>query len=183
MNESAQDIEQRLPDENETPNGTFNGSPGPQLEKRNRPYVCNHKPCNRKNFSNKSGLERHKREVHSSQNFTCPIRSCDRSKKGFHRRHNLGEHQKRVHGIRSSNSPRALSINSEELSESEESTPSPPYEIEAEGASQDIKITDVMPTCREDLKIKLRGLRAMREKIDRDIKSMERVLRIMGGER
>lgn len=178
----VQDTEQTFPNGNETLNDTIDGSSGPKPDKHNHPYVCSHRSCNRKNFSNNSGLGRHKREVHSSQNFTCPIRSCDRSKKGFHRRHNLRQHQQRVHGFRSSNSPRAPTINSEEFSESEESTPSPPYEIEAEGASQGIKVTDAMPTSREDLKIKLRDLQAMREKIDRDIKSMERVLRIMGGE-
>jgi hypothetical protein len=180
--ESAQDTEQTFPGGNKTLNGTIHSSSGPQLDKHNRPYVCSHKSCNRKNFSNKSGLERHKREVHSSQNFICPIRSCDRSKKGFHRRHNLREHQKRVHGFRSSNSPQAPSINSEEFSESEESNSSPPYEIEAKGASQDIKVTDAMSATRKDCKIKLQDLRARREKLDGDIKFMEGVMSMMGGE-
>jgi hypothetical protein len=73
-------------------------------------------------------------------------------------------------------------MNLEELSESEESTSNPPYEIDAKGASQDIEVTDAMPTSREDFKIKLRELRARREKLDGDIMSMERVLSIMGCE-
>ncbi|OBT89121.1 hypothetical protein VE02_01995 [Pseudogymnoascus sp. 03VT05] len=180
--ESAQDTKPTLPNGNETLNGTIDGSSRPKTDKHNRPYICSHWSCSGKNFSNKSGLERHKREVHSSQIFTCPIRSCDRSKKGFHRRHNLREHQKRVHGFRSYNSPRAPSINSEELSESEESTPSSPYEMEANGANRDITVTDAMPTTREDFKIKLQDLRARRKKHDGDIKSIERALSIMGDE-
>lgn len=180
--ESVEDAEQTFPDENDALNGTFNGSPGPKLDKNNWPYVCNHKSCNRKNFSNKSGLERHKREVHSSQHFTCPVPSCSRSKKGFHRRYNLITHQRRVHGSQSSNSPQGPYNNLGDLLEGEETTPSPPYEMEPKEANRDIGVADAELNTREGFKIKLRGLRAMRAELNADIKSMERALSIMGGE-
>ncbi|KFZ08718.1 hypothetical protein V502_09197 [Pseudogymnoascus sp. VKM F-4520 (FW-2644)] len=180
--ESVQDTEKTFADENETINDTIRGSLGPKPNRHNSSYVCDHKSCSRKGFSNKSGLERHKREVHSSQHFTCPVPSCSRSKKGFHRRYNLFEHQRRVHSSRSSNPPRAPDINSDDLFGSEETTPSPAYEIETEGENRDIGGTHSGPNTREGLKIELRGLRAIREELNRDIKSMERVLGIMGGE-
>lgn len=66
--------------------------------------------------------------------------------------------------------------------ESEETTPSPPYEAEVKDANRDVGVTDSRPNTREALKIKLRGLRAIREELNEDIKSIERVLGIMGGE-
>lgn len=180
--ESVQDTEQTFADDNETLNGTIHVAPGPKLDKHNYTYVCSHKSCNRKSFSNKSGLERHKREVHGSQNFTCPIPSCDRSKKGFNRRYNLFKHWRRVHRSQSFNSPRAPYNNPEDLFDGKETTPSPAYEIEAEGENRDIGGTDSEPNTREGLKTKLRGLRAIREELNEDIKSMERVLGIMSGE-
>lgn len=180
--ESVQDTEKTFADENETVNDTILGFLGPKLDNHNSSYVCNHKSCNRKSFSNKSGLERHKREVHSSQHFTCPVPSCDRSKKGFNRRYNLFKHRRRVHGSQSSNSPRAPYDNPEDLFDSEGTTPSPTYEIEAKGANRDIGGTDSGPNTREGLKIELRDLQAMQKEINKDIKSIERVLGIMGGE-
>jgi hypothetical protein len=81
-----------------------------------RPYKCEYPNCTAPAFGDAGGLFRHKREVHRRGNstsetdanngkdggiteFFCPEPSCLRSQKGFPRRWNLMEHQKRVHHI------------------------------------------------------------------------------------
>ncbi|OBT83800.1 hypothetical protein VE02_08665 [Pseudogymnoascus sp. 03VT05] len=180
--ESIQDIEQTVTDGNEPPSGTTQGSFGPRLDRHNHPYVCNHQSCNRKSFSNKSGLERHKREVHSLQQFKCPVPSCSRSKAGFHRRYNLDMHQRRVHGYQSqsSNSPPGLYNNLEDSEEGEEIILRPPRDL-------DVGLTNAMPQdgalkTQERFERKLWRLTVMRDELDEDIKSMERASLIMGSE-
>ncbi|KFY15645.1 hypothetical protein V492_01842 [Pseudogymnoascus sp. VKM F-4246] len=176
--QSVQVAEPAFPTGNETLNRAIHG-PGPNPDQNNHPYVCIRQSCNSKSFSNKSGLERHKREVHSSQQFKCPILSCHRSKRGFHRRYNLSEHQRRVHGSQSSNFPASCS-NSEDVFESEGTT-SPECEVDAKEENRDMEITDAGSNTREEVMSKLRDLRTIREELNEDIKSMERVLSIMGG--
>src|ERR1700730_7089371 len=65
-------------------------------DKHTRPYSCHHASCNGKNFGDKGGFERHKREVHGSKVYKCPVLYC---KRGFKRRYNLVRHQMRAHGV------------------------------------------------------------------------------------
>lgn len=156
-------------------------------DKHIRPYVCNHTSCNRKSFSDKGGLERHKREVHSSQAYICPVWSCKRNKKGFHRRYNLFEHQKRAHNLQSSSFLQARSNNLDGQSEGEEITPRPQYRIDAEGLNEgkggpmgDIR-GDASLNSEKDIRTKLQDLRILRAELDDDIGSLERALSIVGG--
>jgi hypothetical protein len=156
-------------------------------DKHTRPYICSHASCRRKSFGDKGGLDRHKREVHGSQVYKCPVPNCKRSKQGFPRSYNLFEHQKRVHGLQSSGLPQARSNTSEELSDDEGMSPTTHYLIEADGANavefEPIGETrgDTNSRAQEEFMTKLRELRSKRAKLDKDIRSMERTLRIMAG--
>ncbi|RDW63379.1 hypothetical protein BP6252_10924 [Coleophoma cylindrospora] len=155
-------------------------------DKHFRPYICTHPSCNHQNFGNKGGLDRHTREVHGSQSYTCPVLSCKRHKRAFHRRYNLVEHQRRAHGIRPPTHPKAPSERSEELSESEDSTPRPQHESNGESADggDDVAIVEMSvdgALSSEDIRMKLRDLRNSRVKLDKAIRTMERALRIMDG--
>ena len=68
------------------------------MEKHTRPYTCEDPQCNGRTFGNKAGLQRHEREKHSSEKFSCPVRSCPRSSRGFGRKRNLDLHISRRHG-------------------------------------------------------------------------------------
>jgi len=67
------------------------------MDKHERPYKCLEKSCHNKTFSDKAGLRRHHRSVHSKPLFICPTASCRRHINGFARKDNLLEHQKRAH--------------------------------------------------------------------------------------
>ncbi|CZR52082.1 uncharacterized protein PAC_01959 [Phialocephala subalpina] len=66
-------------------------------------YICQVPNCKHTHFGNKGGLDRHNREVHGSQAHFCPITSCKRHVRGFPRKYNLSEHQKRCHSSQSPN--------------------------------------------------------------------------------
>ena len=156
-------------------------------DKHLRPYKCHYVSCNHKSFGDKGGLDRHKREVHGSQVYTCPILSCKRNKKGFHRRYNLLEHQKRAHGSQPSRLLRACSDTLDELSEGEGRTQTPQCEIGGETldggevGSADTMRGESNVSSPQDLRMKLRDLRIMRAELDEDIRTVERALSIMGG--
>ena len=65
--------------------------------KHNKSYICPVPNCKHTRFGDKGGLDRHNREVHGSQTHCCPITSCKRHVRGFPRKYNLFEHQKRCH--------------------------------------------------------------------------------------
>ncbi|KAF7508332.1 hypothetical protein GJ744_009323 [Endocarpon pusillum] len=71
--------------------------------KHGKPYICQVPDCKHTRFGDKSGLDRHNREVHGSQTHCCPITSCNRHVRGFARKHNLSEHLKRCHSPESPN--------------------------------------------------------------------------------
>ena len=68
------------------------------VDKHTRPYKCPLSGCKVKDFSNAGDLRRHRREVHTSPAFTCPIDTCKRHRKGFGRKDSLVQHLKRTHG-------------------------------------------------------------------------------------
>ncbi|KFY01470.1 hypothetical protein V490_00902 [Pseudogymnoascus sp. VKM F-3557] len=176
--ESIKEINPTSTDGNNPPNGITHNSPRPKPAQHNHPYVCTQKSCARKPFSNKSGLERHKREVHSPQQFKCPFPSCSRSKAGFHRRYNLDMHQRRVHGSQSSsNSPPGLYNNSEDSEEGDETTLRSPHD--RHGSTDAMLQDDAALKTKGGVDRKLQRLRLMRDELDEDIKLMERASRIM----
>lgn len=91
------------------------------MDRHTRPYKCDMPNCIAPPFGDAGGLFRHRREVHrrNSSNVQigdgkdsntngdtdlviehfCPEESCQRSLKGFPRRWNLREHQRRVHQV------------------------------------------------------------------------------------
>lgn len=76
------------------------------MDRHTRPYRCDRPGCEAPAFGDIGGLFRHQREVHKSREgdrpFTehfCPDGSCERHTRGFPRRWNLLEHQRRIHGI------------------------------------------------------------------------------------
>ena len=71
--------------------------------KHSKPYICQVPNCKHTRFGDKSGLDRHNREVHGSQTHCCPITSCKRHVRGFPRKYNLFEHQKRCQSSQSLN--------------------------------------------------------------------------------
>ena len=71
--------------------------------KHSKSYICQVLNCKHPCFRDKGGLDRHDREVHGSQTYCCPIASCKRHVRGFSRKYNLFEHQKRCHSSQSPN--------------------------------------------------------------------------------
>jgi hypothetical protein len=76
----------------------------------------------------------------------------------------------------------------DEVSEGDESTPTPEREIGAEAMDEgEVESAvemrgDVTMNSRQDIRAKLRALLKMRAELDEDIRSMERAVSIMGGE-
>lgn len=110
--------------------------------------------------------------------YRCPVRTCKRHHKGFPRKYNLFEHQKRIH------QQQAIALQAptqapHELSEDVQ-------ELGSDGAGCDTSTT--MTDCsssnpttgEEELKVKLRNLRAVRTELDTDILTLERALGIIG---
>ncbi|KAI9804241.1 MAG: hypothetical protein M1833_007048 [Piccolia ochrophora] len=76
------------------------------MDRHFRPYKCDRAGCDAPAFGDAGGLFRHQREVHKTRDgdrpiteYMCPELRCERHKRGFPRRWNLMEHQRRVHGL------------------------------------------------------------------------------------
>ncbi|KAI9801974.1 MAG: hypothetical protein M1825_003029 [Sarcosagium campestre] len=76
------------------------------MDRHTRPYKCDRTGCDAPAFGDAGGLFRHQREVHKTRDddrpiteYICPIASCPRNTRGFPRRWNLVEHQRRVHRL------------------------------------------------------------------------------------
>src|SRR6266536_2622667 len=145
-------------------------------DKHTRPYICDQYSCSNKSFGDKAGLQRHKQEVHGSEtdHHFCLFSSCNRNKRGFPRKYNLLEHQKRRHGMQF----RKVSRSGMGLSETaslragsagidcrsgEGGEGFSPAESRSYGEGDE--------TTNQDLRVKLQSLRVMRAKIDKDIAS------------
>lgn len=147
-------------------------------DKHNRPYTCSHTACNGQTFADKGGLQRHERERHGSETYTCPILSCKRNKKGFPRQNNLIAHQITYNHLPSSNlsvintsRSRGIERSSQELQHEdsfEELTD------RGEDARKDQNIRSV-----RDIRRTLQDLRAKRAKIESQIMSLENSLDLM----
>ncbi|RSL92103.1 hypothetical protein CEP52_013996 [Fusarium oligoseptatum] len=142
-----------------------------QEENQNTQQRCLHSSCTNKSFRDKGSLDRHMREVHSSQAFFCPIVSCRRHKRGFNRRYNLLDHQKRRHGQNVEGRFRTF------REEDDTSEPS------LDGPAKSLGIRQNEDTTNEEgLLAKLESLRAMRAEIDGDIKALEKALSIISND-
>ena len=70
----------------------------PSPKKRNRNLTCYDPACNNRTFADEPNLNRHQREVHGQAQYHCPVETCERHLRGFKRRDNCINHQKRSHG-------------------------------------------------------------------------------------
>jgi hypothetical protein len=96
------------------------------MDKHTRPYICNNSVCNSPKFSDKAGLQRHKREKHSGVKFMCPWVECPRYRKGFARRIHLESHLGTRHGSSSASTEQPYAEQSDQVggdSQSQQSIP------------------------------------------------------------
>ncbi|KAI9752577.1 MAG: hypothetical protein M4579_005575 [Chaenotheca gracillima] len=164
------------------------------LDRHNRPYKCTREGCSAAPFGDAGGLYRHQREVHKTQEgdrpiteFLCPEKGCDRHVRGFPRRWNLIEHQRRVHGldkeeagdesrvikrfkrVKSELSSPTDTVKSDETSERQSTT----VNQSLTGLSQPRSPVD---TVRREvligLRAELRKMEYQRSRMDRDIEAM-----------
>ncbi|CAG8956742.1 hypothetical protein HYFRA_00012286 [Hymenoscyphus fraxineus] len=131
-----------------------------------RPYVCSVQGCKHPQFGDKGGLDRHTREVHGSKTYCCPITTCKRHTRGFPRKYNLFEHQKRCH---SGTSPGPMSSNLVRNSRVEDTQNGDRTSFSSELAIGGGRIRE-----------KLERLYALRMEIDGDIETLKRAVDIMG---
>lgn len=138
--------------------------------------------CDVRPFGDKAGLARHYREVHSSKVYYCPFRSCYRHKNGFARRYNLLQHQTHCHGdnplSRLRKSSESLLEHDDELTELGRS---PSEEIDRDSETQSVVEASSAHSGAEDrLERKLRDLKAKRDRLNREIATLERAQALVG---
>ncbi|PVH69910.1 hypothetical protein DL98DRAFT_152489 [Cadophora sp. DSE1049] len=147
-------------------------------EKHTKPYTCSVPNCKHPHFGDKGGLDRHTHEVHGSQSLCCPINTCKRHIRGFHRKYNLLEHQKKCYpglstGMTLSSIPRQQTYIAEAMSAAQERG--------AEGSSPEMMAGDGrLGTSGGRLREELGRLYAQRKKIDGAIEGLERALEYLG---
>jgi len=152
-------------------------------EKHSKPYICQVPNCKHPRFGDKGGLDRHRREVHGSKTYCCPNASCKRHTKGFPRKYNLFEHQKRCHPTTSASMQRSLNrthfdgVVPEELGRGDEEPSSPEMTITG----------DVARFGSGKLQERLERLCALRVEfksniveLDGDIEALKRTLDVFG---
>jgi hypothetical protein len=150
--------------------------------KHNKPYTCNVLGCKHPRFGDKGGLDRHKREVHGDKRHCCPVPSCKRHIKGFPRKYNLFEHQKRCHPGQSPNSALAVIRTSAARINLEGEGMEEVQVQDEEASSPEMTITsDLTITGSGKVQEKLRDLLALRAEIDLDIEALKRALNILEG--
>lgn len=142
-------------------------------DKHKKPYLCAVPGCRHPRFGDKGGLDRHKREVHGSKIYRCPITSCKGNTKGFARKYNLFEHQKRCHpGLPIRTSRQSAVVEREGLEEAQDR--------DVEASSPDtMGVGDVPASGSRRLHEKIRALEALRIEIDRDIETLKRTVDIL----
>lgn len=137
--------------------------------------------CKHPYFGDKGGLDRHKREVHGSKTYCCPITSCKRHARGFPRKYNLSEHQKRCHPDQSLNAAIA-SIQRSPNRTIFDRTEKEKLQIgDDEASSPEMEINTGVGKARDGrLREKLERLCALRTEIDGDIEALKRALDVLG---
>jgi len=149
-------------------------------DKHTKPFACVVPGCKHPRFGDKGGLDRHKREVHGPKTYCCAIPTCKRHTKGFPRKYNLFEHQKRCHPGQSLNPALAL-IRTSQNRTSFDNEGAEEAEYGDEEASS-LEVTATWDTARASggrLQEKLENLYALRVEIDSDIEALKRVADIL----
>ena len=146
-----------------------------------KPYACQVPACKHPYFGDKGGLDRHKREVHGSTTYCCPVTSCKRNIKGFARKYNLLEHQKRCHPGKLPNTQPALIQRSRNHASLDREGPEGSQCSDGEVSSSEMTIIEgVARTSGGRLREELERLYMRRVKLDSDIATLKRTLDILG---
>jgi len=155
------------------------------MDKHTRPYKCTISGCTVKDFSNLGDLRRHRREVHSSPSFICPVVTCNRHRRGFGRRDNLTQHLKRTHTVDPTGAALASNAIGDEkggISTTSNGECSMASDNE-QSAAEEVDTMGSKPADKMSLIAKLRELQASKEKsmtkFDDDIAALERVISFM----
>jgi len=150
-------------------------------DKHSKPYTCPVPGCKHPRFGDKGGLDRHKREVHGgSQSYCCPITSCKRNTKGFPRKYNLFEHQKRCHPGQPPNTSMLLTRTARSRTNSHrQGTEDAGYGDEETSSLGRLEYGDVVGNGGGGLQEKLERLRAQRAELDKDIEAVERIMTLV----
>ena len=142
-------------------------------DKHSKPYTCSVPACRHPRFGDKGGLDRHAREVHGSKAYCCPIATCKRHTRGFPRKYNLFEHQKRCHPGQSLGTTTAAVSGVEGFQQAQDGE---------EGASspESVDIAKLAGVETRRVHEKLRALLAKRVELDKDIEALRRTVDILG---
>jgi len=89
------DFRPRSPNENSRKRTSIDFTIRPKKRKSLR---CDDPACHNRTFADEPNLNRHFREVHGQAQYHCPVKICERHTRGFKRRDNCINHQKRSHG-------------------------------------------------------------------------------------
>jgi hypothetical protein len=160
------------------------------MDKHTRPYKCTISGCTVKDFSNLGDLRRHRREVHSSPSFNCPVVTCNRHRRGFGRRDNLTQHLKRTHAV----DPTGAALVSNSIEDGKEQIVTSPTDASSmanengqsenrQSAVDEVPMVGSKPSDKMSLIAKLEELQALKEKsmanFDDDIAALKRVISFM----
>lgn len=167
------------------------------MDRHTRPYRCDMPACDAPAFGDAGGLFRHQREVHKSRDgdrpiteYLCPDRRCERNTRGFPRRWNLLEHQRRIHGISRDGNDDSRVLKRVKGARPVGSRPMSPVSPGAEdqrlslSSSSWSKISD--DATASSLRAKLQELEARKTKLDdehsklgKDIEALKHTLRLL----
>jgi hypothetical protein len=154
--------------------------------KHTRPYACKHSSCNYRRFGDKAGLTRHLREVHGTEVHYCLFVLCNRNSRGFPRKYNLIQHQKRCHSDQSTHLQRETSPSSSlDLLQGGDDIAKPglPPIRETDrlsGTEIDCTRGESSSQVEDRVMKRLRELKILRAEIDRDIAMLEGTLGLIG---
>jgi hypothetical protein len=151
-------------------------------DKHTKPFACVVPGCKHPWFGDKGGLDRHNREVHGSKTYCCAIPTCKRHTRGFPRKYNLFEHQKRCHPGQSLNAALTLTRTSQNHTSFDHEGPEEAQYGDEEASSPEVTVTwDMTRAGGGRLQEKLESLYVLRMEIDNDIEALKRVADILDG--
>jgi len=137
-------------------------------DKHTKPYSCTEPLCDRINFGDKAGLQRHERErhgKHGAPRYFCQVETCSRHLKGFPRRKNRDVHVRTCHNIASE--PRTADSDERGM---EEASPTPSDQMGL------LEITVPAQDERQSYQKELILERSKVEKLEAKIKKLESLL-------
>ncbi|KAM3075380.1 hypothetical protein ACMFMF_006055 [Clarireedia jacksonii] len=145
-------------------------SPRKHIDRHTRPFTCNNEDCAHLKFADKGGLSRHQREVHGSMTYSCPVTTCRRHKRGFPRKWNLQEHQRKLH------STSAQSYNNEQDSDDATAPQLAQKQHDTAFDGHELNHHDTGMTRDDKIKEMIRHLQQEKSKIEIRIMTLEAVL-------